>query len=243
MTLAGASGSPSALSAPRWGFQDVLFDGAPLRLPRRLGSYVVENVLFKVAYPAEFHAQTALEAAIQLHPAAIGRLDQLARIEIATQESALRIISKVGRLHNEADRDHCLQYIVAIGLLHGDLTPEHYSERAARDPRVDRLRDLMVVTEDRRYTADYLDPDKRSIANAVRLVYADGAPGQRVEVEYPLGHRRRRAEAIPRLVEKLRQNLASRFAPDRVDRLLELGLDAARFEATPVTALMEQLAG
>jgi 2-methylcitrate dehydratase len=242
MTLAGAMGYPSALTAPRWGFQDVLFGGRPLRLARPLGTYVMENVLFKVAYPAEFHAQTALESAIRLHPEAAARLDDIERVEIATQESAIRIISKVGPLHNEADRDHCLQYIVAIGLLHGDLRPEHYEDHAAADPRVDRLRDRMVVTEDPRYSVDYLDPEKRSIANAIQLVYRDGSRSARVEVEYPLGHRRRRAEALPGLLEKLRENVASRLPPDRAEAILALAVDPNSFDTTSIPALMDLLA-
>jgi 2-methylcitrate dehydratase len=242
MTLSGAMGYPSALTAPRWGFQDVLFGGRPLRLARPLGTYVMENVLFKVAYPAEFHAQTALESAIRLHPEAAARLDDIERVEIATQESAIRIISKVGPLHNEADRDHCLQYIVAIGLLHGDLRPEHYEDHAAADPRVDRLRDRMVVTEDPRYSVDYLDPEKRSIANAIQLVYRDGSRSARVEVEYPLGHRRRRAEALPGLLEKLRENVASRLPPDRAEAILALAADPDSFDTTSIPALMDLLA-
>jgi 2-methylcitrate dehydratase len=202
----------------------------------------MENVLFKVAAPAEFHAQTALEGAIALHPEAIARLDEIARIEIDTQESAIRIISKVGPLHNHADRDHCLQYITAVGLLKGALGPSDYEDAAAADPRIDRLRELMVVREEPRYSRDYLDPEKRSIANAVRLVYRDGTTSRRVEVEYPLGHRRRRVEAYPLLIDKLRENLLSRWPPDRAGPLIALGMDAARFEATAVAELMERLA-
>jgi 2-methylcitrate dehydratase len=242
LTLAGEMGYPSALTASRWGFQDVLFGGRELVLARQLGSYVMENVLFKVAYPAEFHAQTALEAAIRLHPEAIARLDQIERIELTTHESALRIISKVGPLHNPADRDHCLQYIVAVGLLHGDLVPEHYEDEAAADPRIDALRDMMVVREEPRYSRDYLDPDKRSIANAVRLVYWDGTSSETVEVEYPLGHRRRRTEALPRLVEKLRENLAAVLPPARVDPIVALAADAPHLLDMPVTAFTELLA-
>lgn len=242
MVLAGEAGYPSALTAPRWGFQDVLFRGAPLLLGRPLGSYVIENVLFKVSYPAEFHAQTALEAAIRLHPVVRGRLDEIERIELATQESALRIISKVGPLHNPADRDHCLQYIVAVGLLHGTLTAEQYEDVAAADPRIDRLRAQMVVGEDRRYSADYMDPDKRSIANAVQVFFRGGSATDRVEVEYPIGHRRRRHEAVPLLEKKLRQNLLTRFPPARAQRLLDVCLDHGRFSETPVPAFMELLA-
>lgn len=242
MVLAGEMGYPSAVSAPRWGFQDVLFDGAPVTLARPLGSYVMENILFKASYPAEFHAQTAAEAAILLHPQIAGRLDEIARIELTTQESAVRIIGKVGPLHNPADRDHCLQYIVAVGLLHGTLTAEHYEDAAAADPRIDALRSLMTVAEDPRYTADYLAPDKRSIANAVQIYFRDGTTTDRIEVEYPIGHRRRRDEGLPLLEAKLAENLQTRFPAGRTRRLLALFLDHERFCETPVPAFMEQLA-
>ena len=243
MVLAGEMGYPSAVTAPRWGFQDVLFGGRPLVLARPLGSYVMENVLFKVSYPAEFHAQTAAEAAIRLHPQVAHRLNRIARIELRTQESAVRIISKVGPLHNPADRDHCLQYIVAVALLHGSLTAEHYEDAAAADPRIDALRSLMTVAEDSRYTAEYLDPQKRSIANAVQVFFDDGTATERVEVEYPIGHRRRRAEGLPLLEAKLAENLRSRFPAARTDRLLDLCLDHERLAGTPVPTFMELLAG
>jgi 2-methylcitrate dehydratase len=242
MVLAGEMGYPSAVTAPRWGFQDVLFGGKSLDLARPLGSYVMENILFKVSYPAEFHAQTAAEAAIRLHPQVAGRLDGIDRVEIRTQESAIRIISKVGPLHNPADRDHCLQYIVAVALLHGALTAEHYEAEAAADPRIDRLRDLMTVTEEPRYTADYLDPEKRSIANAVQVFFRDGSATERVEVEYPVGHRRRRDEGLPLLEAKLAENLQSRFPARRARRLLERFLDHERLSETPVPTFMELLA-
>src|SRR5262249_26987813 len=158
-------GIPGVLSAPRWGFRAVLFQGKPLTLAQPLGSYVMENVLFKVAYPAEFHAQTAAEAAIRLHPQVVGRLDDVERVEITTQESAVRIISKTGPLHNPADRDHCLQYIAAVGLIFGELTADHYEDHIAADPRINRLRAKMTVAEDPRYSREYLESDKRSIAN------------------------------------------------------------------------------
>jgi 2-methylcitrate dehydratase len=226
-----------------WGFQDALFRGAPVTLARPLGSYVMENVLFKTSYPAEYHAQTALEAAIQLHARVVARLDEIERIELATQESAVRIISKVGPLHNPADRDHCLQYIVAVGLLHGTLTAEHYEDAAAADPRIDALRAKMVVVEDPRYSADYLDPDRRSTANAVQVFFRDGTCTDRVEVEYPVGHRRRRQEGLPLLEEKLARNLLTRFPAARTRRLLDRCLDHDRFSDTPVPTFMELLGG
>jgi 2-methylcitrate dehydratase len=205
----GEMGYPSALSAPQWGFQDVLFRGEPVRLARELGSYVMDNILFKVAYPAEFHGQTAAECAVRLHPLVRDRVDEIERIEISTQESALRIIDKRGRLHNPADRDHCLQYITVVPLLYGELTDRHYEDEVAADPRIDALRERCVVVEGPRYSQDYLDPAKRSIANAVRVVFADGTATERVEVEYPLGHPRRRNEARPLLAAKLLENVGS----------------------------------
>ena len=242
LALAGEMGYPTVLSTPTWGFQPVLFGGKPIRLARPLGGYVMENVLFKVAAPAEFHAQTALEAAIRLHPIVRDRLEHVARVEIATQESAIRIISKVGPLHNAADRDHCLQYIVAVGLLRGRLTADDYEEAAAGDPRLDWLRERMLVMEHRRYSADYFDPEKRSIANAIQVVFDDGSRTERVEVEYPLGHRRRRAEALPLLLQKLERNLGSQLSAEQTGRVLDLGLDHERFCATPVTDFMQLLA-
>ena len=243
LVLAGEMGYPSALTAPTWGFQDALFRGTPVTLARPFGSYVMEHVLFKISYPAEFHAQTAAEAAIQLHPEVTGRLDEIERIELTTQESAMRIIVKTGPLHNPADRDHCLQYIVAIGLVHGDLTADHYEGAAAADPRVDALRDRMIVAEDPRYSADYLAPDKRSIANAVQVFFRDGTSTERVEVEYPIGHPRRRDEGLPLLEQKLAENLRARFPAGRAGRLLDLCLEHGRFAATPVPEFMELLAG
>jgi 2-methylcitrate dehydratase len=200
----GEPGYATALSAPTWGFEDVHL---PVRLARPLGSYVLDNVLFKVSYPAEFHAQTAAECGVLLHPRVRDRIDEIERIEIDTQESAMRIIDKVGPLHNPADRDHCLQYVTVVALLHGDLTDEHYEDAAAADPRIDALRARCVVREEPRYSRDYLDPDRRSIANAVRVVFRDGSATERVEVEYPLGHPRRRAEAAGPLRAKLVANV------------------------------------
>jgi 2-methylcitrate dehydratase len=197
-------GYPSVLTAKTWGFQDSLFRGKEIVLGRELGSYVMEHVLFKVSFPAEFHAQTAVEAALELHGEVQERLEEIERVEIGTQESAVRIIDKQGPLHNPADRDHCLQYMTAIGLIFGKLTAEHYGEKIAADPRIDRLREKMKVTEVPAFTRDYLDPAKRSIANAVQVFFRNGTATRRVEVEYPLGHRRRRHEAEPVLLAKFR---------------------------------------
>jgi 2-methylcitrate dehydratase len=241
LARSGEMGYPSVLSAPTWGFSDVLFRGASIRLGRPLGSYVMENVLFKVSFPAEFHAQTAVEAAIKLHPFVKHRLAEIERIEIITQEPARRIIDKRGPLHNPADRDHCLQYMVAIGLIFGELTASHYEESIAADLRIDLLRTAMIVSEDPRYSRDYLAPEKRSIANAVQVFFKDGTCTEKAEVEYPLGHRRRRCEAGPVLLEKARQNLSTGLPPERVNSLLELFQDGNRLEQMPVPRFMEML--
>lgn len=241
MAVAGEAGYPSALSAKGWGFYDVSFRGEKFSFPRNYGSYVMENVLFKVAFPAEFHAQTAVECALTLHPQVNGRLDQIDFIVISTQESAVRIISKTGPLYNSADRDHCLQYMTAIGLIFGELTADHYGDKVAGDPRIDKLREKMEVVEEPRYSRDYLNPDKRSIANAVQVFFKDGKCTERVEVEYPIGHRRRRQEALPQLVQKCRNNLATCLAADRAEAFIELCLDRPRLAATPVNEFMEML--
>lgn len=212
LAVNGEMGYPTALTASEWGFQDVLFNGKTLTLARPLDTYVMKNILFKVSYPAEFHAQTAAEAAIQLHLEVKDRLDEIDHITINTHESAIRIIDKQGTLHNPADRDHCLQYIVAIGLLKGDITAEDYEDEVAMDPIIDRLREKMVVTENKQYTADYLDPNKRSIANALQVHFTDGTATDRVVIEYPLGHRFRREEAIPKIIEKFSANLAEHYS-------------------------------
>jgi 2-methylcitrate dehydratase len=234
MTLRGEMGYPSALTAADWGFYDVLFKGKAFSLTRPYGTYVMENVLFKISFPAEFHAQTAVECAIRLHPAVKDRLDDIDKIAISTHESALRIIDKTGPLHNPADRDHCLQYMVAVALIFGTLTADHYEEAAAQDPRIDRLRLKMTTIEEKRYSQDYLDADKRSIASAVQLFFADGTASEKVEIEYPLGHRRRRAEAIPLLERKFESNLASRLPGKQVHTILNLCADQEKLERTPV---------
>jgi 2-methylcitrate dehydratase len=234
MARQGEMGYPTALTAPTWGFQDVLFRGQPLTLAQPFSSYVIEHVLFKISFPAEFHAQTAVEAAFALHPQVKGRLEEIETIRIETQESAVRIIDKTGPLNNPADRDHCLQYMVAVGLLKGDLTAEDYEDAAAADPRIDWLRSRMAVTENPRFTADYLDPVKRSIGNAVQVTFRGGQSTEKVTVEYPIGHRRRRAEGVPLLLAKFEKNLRSRLAPAAVDRILQATADQGRLERTPV---------
>jgi 2-methylcitrate dehydratase len=235
----GEMGYPSVLSAKGWGFYDVLFRGKPFKFKRRYGSYVMENVLFKISFPAEFHAQTAVEAAVQLHPDVKDRLADVKKIEIVTHESAIRIIDKKGPLHNPADRDHCIQYMTAIGLIKGSLTAADYEDAVARDPRVDALRSKMSCVENKRYSRDYLDPRKRSIANQLQVFFEDGTATRKVAVEYPVGHRRRRREGIPLLEAKFRTNLARRFPQERQSAILELCRDPKRLEATPVDEFVD----
>ena len=234
MAAKGEMGYPSALTAKTWGFYDVLFKGKPFTFQRPYGSYVMENVLFKISYPAEFHAQTAVECAMTLHPQVIDRLDAIRRITIRTHESAIRIIDKSGPLANPADRDHCIQYMVAVPLIFGRLTAADYEDDIAVDQRIDALRAKMICVEDKGFSKDYLDPDKRSIANAISVEFDDGTKLKEVVVEYPVGHRRRRQEGIPLLVEKFRTNLARRFPAKQTRAILDLALDAARLAPTPV---------
>jgi len=242
MAMQGEIGYPSALTAKNWGFYDVLFKGKPFILGRPLGSYVMENVLFKISFPAEFHAQTAVECALRLHDAVQNRLDQIDKVLITTQESAIRIIDKSGPLHNPADRDHCIQYMTAVGLIFGGLTADHYEDAVAQDPRIDALREKMVCVEDPAYSRDYLDPQKRSIANAVQVFFKNGTSSEKIAVEYPIGHRRRRAEGTPLLVKKFAANLASRFAPRQCDEILRLCADPDALAATPVDKFTDMFA-
>jgi 2-methylcitrate dehydratase len=239
IALRGEMGYPSALSAKYWGFQDVLFKGRPLVVKQPFASYVMENVLFKISFPAEFHAQTAVEAALLLHPQVKDRLDEIASIHIETQEAGARIIDKTGLLANPADRDHCLQYMIAIPLLFGRLTADDYEDVIAADPRVDQLRAKMQVRENKQFSVDYLDPNKRAIGNAITIRFIDGSSTERVEVSYPIGHRRRRAEGIPVLIEKFKNNLATRFAPAQADRILQACGDQKQLEALSVSDFMD----
>ncbi|MCP8616179.1 bifunctional 2-methylcitrate dehydratase/aconitate hydratase [Salirhabdus salicampi] len=238
MAVNGEMGYPTALTAPRWGFQDVLMGGKEITLARSLGSYVMENVLFKISYPAEFHAQTAAECAVILHEQVKDRLDEIDSITITTQESAIRIIDKTGPLHNPADRDHCIQYITAIGLMFGNIEADHYENDVAENPIIDQLREKMTVVEDNRYSEEYLDPNKRSIANAVQVHFQDGTSTEKVEIEYPLGHRFRREEGIPKLVEKFQSNLATTFAQKQNKQIQQLCMDADKFADTNVQDFM-----
>jgi 2-methylcitrate dehydratase len=235
----GEMGYPSVLSAKGWGFYDVLFRGKPFKFQRRYGSYVMENVLFKISFPAEFHAQTAVEAAVHLHPEVKDRLSAIKKIEIVTHESAIRIIDKKGPLDNPADRDHCIQYMTAIGLIKGTLSAADYEDAVARDPRVDALRAKMTCVENKGYSRDYLDPKKRSIANQLQVFFKDGTATRKVAVEYPVGHRRRRHEGIPLLEAKFRTNLARRFPEERRNAIVELCRDQKRLEATPVDRFVD----
>lgn len=241
LTLAGEMGYPSALSAPKWGFSDVLFNGQPVRLARPLGTYVMENILFKISFPAEFHAQTAVEAAMTLHPEIEGRLDDVAEVLIETQEPAIRIIDKTGPLHNPADRDHCLQYMVAVALIFGRLTADDYEEAVAGDPRIDALRARMKVSENTQFTRDYYDPSKRYIGNAVQVRFRDGSATDRIEVLCPAGHRERRDEALPVLMQKFETGVRPRLEADAWTRLSGIAADQERFEATAVDELMNLL--
>lgn len=233
----GEMGYPSVLTAPTWGFYDVLFKGKPFAFQRPYGSYVMENVLFKISFPAEFHSQTAVEAAVTLHGQlmATGRTAaDIRKVTIRTHEACIRIIDKTGPLNNPADRDHCIQYMVAVPLLFGSLTAEHYEDKVAADPRIDELRSKIVCVEDPRFTADYHDPDKRSIANALTVEFHDGTSLAEIEVDYPIGHGRRRHDGIPLLVEKFKTNLARRFPAKQQQAILDVSLDQARLEAMPV---------
>jgi 2-methylcitrate dehydratase len=241
MAMQGEMGYPSALTAKTWGYYDVLFRGKPFTVNRPLGSYVMENILFKISFPAEFHAQTAVECAIQLHPQVKERLAEIDKVVITTQESAIRIIDKSGPLHNPADRDHCIRYMTAIGLIFGALTADHYEDRTAADPRIDALREKMICVEDPRYTREYLDPDKRSIANAVQVFFKDGSSTAKVAVEYPIGHRRRRNEGMPLLVEKFAANLASRFGKAQCDAIMALCNDSKSLDGTTVDKFTDML--
>ncbi len=240
MTMKGEMGIPTVLSAPIWGYYDVLFKGNRFAFQRDYGSYVMENVLFKISFPAEFHSQTGVEAAVRLHREVCDRVDEIEKIEVTTHESAIRIISKVGPLANPADRDHWLQYMIAVPLLYGDLIAEHYeNDFHASDPRIDQLRDKMDIIEDKRYSEAYHDPDKRSIANAIQVFFKDDSATDKVEIGYPLGHRRRREEGIPLLEQKFLNNLKTRFPSWRCDDMMALCLNQDRLESKPVHAFMD----
>ncbi len=242
LAMTGEMGYPSALTAPRWGFQDVLFRGQPLGLSQPLGSYVMENVLFKILVPAEFHAQTAVAAALELHAQVRDRLAEIECIVIETQEAAVRIIDKTGPLDNPADRDHCLQYMVAVPLIFGRLEAQDYEDATAADPRIDALRDKMMVQENPQFSQEYMDPGKRAIGNAVQVFFRDGTATERVAVEYPVGHRRRRREGMPLLVKKFETNLYGRFPRAQGEALVDALSDRQNLESMRASAFMDLLA-
>ncbi len=242
MAMANEMGYPSVLTTATWGFQDALFRSTPVTLAQPLDSYVIENILFKISFPAEFHAQTAVECAVQLHEKIRDRLHDVRCIRIRTHESAIRIISKTGPLHNPADRDHCLQYMVAVGLIFGQLTAAHYEDDTAADTRIDALRELMTVGEDEHYSRDYLDPLKRSIANALRIEFQDGSHTDWIAVEYPIGHRRRRSDGLPLLMKKFEAAVHDRFDAARTRITLDRCTDAPMLLATDVSEFVSLFA-
>lgn len=239
MAMLGEMGYPSALTAPRWGFYDVLFRTNPFTFQRDYGTYVMENVLFKISYPAEFHAQTAVECALALHDEVKNRLNDIEKIIIRTQESAVRIIDKKGPLHNHADRDHCIQYMVAVPLIFGKLTAKHYTDAVAKDPRIDALREKMEVIENPEFTKDYLDPDKRSIGNSVQIFFKDGSSTPEVVIEYPVGHRRRRSEGIPLLMKKFESAIQQHFSKAQAKKILTTCADRKKLAKMSVKDFMD----
>jgi 2-methylcitrate dehydratase len=241
ISLTGEMGYPSALSAKTWGFYDVLFKGKPFSLPQPFGSYVMENVLFKISFPAEFHAQTAVEAAMTLHPVVKDRVADIERIAIETQEPGVRIIDKTGPLANPADRDHCIQYMVAIPLLFGRLTAEDYEDKVALDPRVDALSAKIEVRENATFTQEYYAADKRYIGNAVQVFFRDGTSTERVHVDFPIGHRKRRAEGMPVLVQKFESSVDAHFGPKQAEKIKALFAKREQLDSMPVNELMAAL--
>ena len=238
--MRGEIGYPSVLTAPTWGFYDVSFNGKPFEFTRSYGSYVIENILFKISFPAEFHSQTAAEASVQLHPKVKDRLSEIEKIVIHTHESAIRIISKSGPLNNPADRDHCLQYMTAVPLAFGNLVAEDYEDSFhAANPIIDELREKMEIHENPTYSKEYLEPEKRSIANAMQVFFKDGSSTEQVEINYPVGHRRRREEGIPLLEEKFKANLATRFPAKRSAKIFDLCKDQKVLEQTAVNDFMD----
>jgi len=232
-------GYPSALSAKTWGFYDIAFKGREFEFERPFGSYVMENVLFKISFPAEFHAQTAVECAMQLHAQVAGRLQEVERIEIETQEAGVRIIDKTGPLANYADRDHCIQYMVAVPLIFGRLVADDYNDDIAADPRIDALRGKMTVSENPRFTRDYFDPDKRYIGNSLQVFFADGSSTEKVSIDFPIGHRRRREEGIPVLLKKFEAAISAQLPAGNVEKILRASRDASAFERMPINELMD----
>jgi len=239
LVLKGEMGYPSALTAKTWGFYDVLFKGKNFQINRPLDSYVMENILFKISFPAEFHAQTACECAIKIHNSVKDKLNDIKTINITTHKSAIRIINKEGPLYNPADRDHCLQYMVAVSLIFGDLKADYYENEIAKDPRIDALREKMQVVENPDFSADYLDPNKRSISNSLQIIFNDGTKTDEITVEYPIGHKNRREEGIPLLVEKFENNLETKFSTEKTEQIKDLFLDLDKLCRMPANKFME----
>ena len=241
IAMTGEMGYPSALSAPTWGYYDVLFKGNEFKFQRPYGSYVMENVLFKISFPAEFHSQTAVEAGMTLHTQVKDRIDDIARIVIETQEAGVRIIDKTGPLDNPADRDHCIQYMVAVPLIFGRLTAADYEDNVAKDPRIDALREKMEVTENKQYTKDYFDPELRYIGNSLQVFFNDGSSTDRIEVNFPIGHRARREEGIPVLKQKFVDSVSPKLADGQWSELDALCADREKLANTDVDDFMALL--
>lgn len=234
----GEMGYPSVLTAKTWGFYDVSFKGNAFSLQRPFGTYIMENVLFKISFPAEFHAQTAVECALKLHAAVKNKLGDIDRIVVRTQEAGMRIISKKGPLHNPADRDHCLEYMIAIPLIYGELKAEHYEDAFASNPLVDQLREKMQVSEDKQFTLDYFDPEKRAITNAIQIFFKDGTSTDEVMIEYPIGHKRRREDGIPLLVEKFEKAMLAHYGSNNAASVIRTCLEKDKLLETRIDALM-----
>lgn len=237
--LKGEMGYPQCLTTPVWGFYDVNLKGKEIKVLQKYGSYVMENVLFKVSFPAEFHAQTAVECAVKLHSQVKNRLDDIKTVHLSTHESAIRIIDKKGPLRNQADRDHCIQYMTAIALIHGNLTADHYEDSVAADPRIDTLREKFVITENKQFSVDYLDASKRSIANTLQIEFKDGSKTDSVTIHYPIGHRNRREEAYPLIEQKFKNNISTQFSKDQVEKITKVCLDGKKFESTSVQEFVD----
>ena len=240
ITMAGEMGMPSILSSPEWGFYDVSFKGREFSFSKSYGTYVMENILFKISFPAEFHAQTAVECAVLLYPEIKEKLNEIERIEVTTHESALRIIDKTGALDNPADRDHCMQYMLAVAMIKGDLVAEFYEDSFhQQNSLIDKLRNKMILKEDKRYSKDYLADEKRSIANALQIFFKDGSQTDKVEVEYPIGHRHRRKEGIPLLERKFFNSLKSTYSKEQSNKIYSLCLDTEKIKKIPVNEFMD----
>ena len=239
IALSDEMGYPSALSEKHWGFQDVLFNGQPISLDRPLDSYVMENILFKISFPAEFHAQTAVEAAITLHTEVGDRLNDIEKIVVETQEAGVRIIDKTGPLNNPADRDHCIQHMIAIPLIFGRLTADDYEDDIAIDPRINMIREKMEVLENKQFSVDYLDPNKRATGNAIQVFFNDKTSTERIEVNYPIGHRRRREEGIPLLIEKFKNNLTTKFSAEQLEVILSVCDNQEKLESMTVNDFLK----